>query len=110
MKKRLDLRQPQLGNRAIIDRDVCLPIETRRIKNSVRFGRMVVKRQRPRSPCALSRSPDRIGRYAHADAPVAAHVHEPQRRAELDLSKQAIVEFRFLDWIVADRPVSLVSE
>ena len=54
--QRTHIRHAKLGSRPIVDGQVRLPVQARRIDNAVRRGRVLMESQRPGSPQSLTKT------------------------------------------------------
>jgi len=108
--QRTDIRNAELGSRPIVDGQVRLPVQARRVDNAVRRGRVLMESQRPGSPQSLRRRARDIARYARPDGAIAAKIDERKRRGDFDLCIAPNVELALIHRIVADRAVAAVAQ
>ncbi len=107
--QRTHIRHAKLGSRPIVDGQVRLPVQARRIGNAVRRGRVLMESQRPGSPQSLRRRTRDIARNAHPDGAIAAKIDERKRRGDFDLNVTPNVELALIHGIIADRAVAAIA-
>ncbi len=108
--QRTHIRHAKLGRRSIVDGQVRLPIQARRVDNAVRRGRVLMESQRPGSPQSLPRRARDIARDAHPDSAIATKVDERKRYGDFDLCVAPNVELALIHGIIADSAVAAVAQ
>ena len=108
--QRTHIRHAKLGRRSIVDGQVRLPIQARRVDNAVRRGRMLMESQRPGSAQSLRRRARDIARDAHPDSAIATKIDERKRRGDFDLYVTPNVELPLIHGIVADSAVAAIAQ
>ena len=108
--QRTHIRHAKLGSRPIIDGQVRLPVQARRIDNAIRRGRVLMESQIPGSPPVSEKTRASIARDAHPDGAIATEVDERKRRGDFDLYVAPNVELALINGIIADRAVAAIAQ
>ena len=100
----------ELGDGAVIDRQICFAIKARGVHNSIWRLRVTVKGQRPMTRRALARTSEDIARHAESNCPIGPQVHYTDRACNFDFGILADAKLALADWKIGDNAIVLITE